>query len=125
MTKIAQGTPVGPRLEGPGQLGVTTHANGYWIPFDDFNTVMSIAIGTLSVVAGIWFLFLVITGAISYMQSGGDQNKAEAARNKITTGAIGVVVVLAAVFIADFVGNILGFDILNPGQFFFNLGTLF
>ncbi len=85
-------------------------------PLQNFNDIFSIAIGMLTIVAGIWFIFLLITGAISYMQSGGDQAQTEAARKKITTAVTGIIVVIATIFIADFVGFLLGFDILNPGQ---------
>ena len=111
------GQPIGPTLSGPGELGNTDG----WAPGELLNTVLSSAIGILSVVAGVWFLFLLITGAISYMQAGGDQNKVDAAQKKITTGVIGIIAVFAAVFIADFVGYIFDIDILNPGNFILRL----
>lgn len=108
------GQPIGPTLSGPGELGNTDSA---WDPGGLFNTTLSAAVGILSVIAAIYFLFLLITGSISYMQAGGDQGKAEEARKKITTAIIGLIIVLGAVFLADFVGFILGFDLLNPGNF--------
>ena len=108
------GETIGPRLKGPGNLGNT---EGTFLPWTKFNNVLSISIGVLSIIAAIWFLFILITGAISYMQAGGDKGKVEEARKKITTGFIGILIVISAIFIANFVGYILGFDILNPGEF--------
>ena len=51
------------------------------------------------------------------MTAGGDKQKLETARSKITTAMIGLVIVIAAVFIIDFVGSLFGIDnILNPGE---------
>lgn len=111
---------IGPVLQGPGELGDTSPG---WTPWTQFNQILSIAIGILTAIAAIWFLFLLITGALSYMQAGGDQGKAEEARKKITTAIIGLIIVVAAIFIADFIGFILGFDLLNPGNFLMEIGS--
>lgn len=86
-----------------------------------FNQVLSAIIGIMTVSAGIYFIFLFITGGIQYLTSGGDKAATEAARGRITMAVTGLVIVVAAVFIIDVIGTILGFDILNPGEFVLNL----
>ncbi len=82
-----------------------------------FTNFLSKAIGLITVVAAIWFTFNFIVGAIGIISSGGDKAKMEAARNKITTGLIGLVVVIAAIFIVSLFGELIGFSIiLDPAQ---------
>ena len=47
------------------------------------------------------------------MLAGGDEKAAESARRSLTTGFIGLMIVVAAFFIAGLIGRILGVDILN------------
>jgi hypothetical protein len=76
----------------------------------------------LTIVAGIWFIFVFITGAISVIGSGGDKVKVEAARNRILHGIIGLAVTVAAIFTIELIGRILGLDlILNPAEFVENI----
>ena len=83
-----------------------------------FNTFISGAIGVMTVIAAIWFLFVLITGAISMISSGGDKTAMANAQKRITNGLIGLVVVIASVFIIELIGKIFGFNlILNPGDF--------
>lgn len=79
-----------------------------------FTSVLSGAIGLLTVIAGIWFIFLLVTGAIGIMTSGGDKQAAEGAKKRITNALIGLLIVVAGIFIVDFVGGILGLNILDP-----------
>lgn len=84
-------------------------------PGSVFTQTLSKIIGVLTVVAFIWFTFQFIFGAIRIVTSGGDKAALEAARKQITTGIIGLVVVVAAIFIVGLIGTILGIpDILNP-----------
>jgi len=78
-----------------------------------FNQFIRSTIGLLTIVAFIWFLFLLIFGAIGVLTSGGDKAKVSDAKSRITTGLIGLVIIIAAVFIADLIGTILGIDILG------------
>ncbi len=110
MMKLLADIPLGPQLIGPGPLG-TSGANAP----TQFNSTLSKIIGVLTVVAFIWFTFQVILGAIGIVSSGGDKAGVEKARKQITTGIVGVVMVVAAIFIVSLIGQILGIkDILNP-----------
>lgn len=81
-----------------------------------FNQVISSIIGVMTVVAGIWFIFQFIIGAFGYLTSGGDKTKTQEAQQKITTSIIALVIIVAAVFIIDLVGKLLGLEILRPGD---------
>lgn len=101
------------QISGLGPLGVN--------PSDapnKFNQILTLLIGILTLIAGVWFFFLLITGGIAWMAAGGDQRKLSEARSRITTGLIGLVIVVAAIFIIQIIGNLLGFgDILNPASY--------
>ncbi len=82
-----------------------------------FNKFLSSTIGVMTIIAIIWFIFVFIGGAIGIISSGGDKAALEAARKKITTGIVGIVVVIAAVFIIDLIGDLIGIpNILNPAE---------
>jgi len=79
-----------------------------------FTNIISSVIGLMTVVAAIWFLILLITGAIGYMSAGGDKTAVETARKKITNGLIGFIIVIISIFIVKLVGYLLGIpNILN------------
>ncbi len=102
--------PLGPGFSGFGPLG-TPQGNGS----GQFTDTLSKIIGVITVVGFIWFTFQVIFGALRIISSGGDKAGIEAARKQITTGIIGVVVMIAGIFIVSLIGQILGLNnILNP-----------
>lgn len=101
-------------FEGFGPLG---NPSGSGI--DTFTSFISSAIGLMTIIAFIWFIFLLITGAIGIMTAGGDKQALEGARKKITNGITGLVVVIIATFILNLLGTLLGIpNILNLGQLF-------
>jgi len=72
----------------------------------------------MTIIASIWFIFLFITGAIGIMTAGGDKNSLETSKKRLTNGFIGLVIIIAAIFIIRTVGFVLGVDyLLNPGGF--------
>ena len=84
-----------------------------------FSRFISTTIGLMTIVAIIWFAFVLISGAIGMMGAGGDKQAMESARKRITSGLIGLVVVIAALFILDLVGTLFGIpNILNIGELF-------
>lgn len=90
--------PAGP-LSNPGDQGGLLLAN-----------VLSAAIGILTIVAAIWFLFNIITGGIAIIGAGSDKAKVEGARTKITNGVVGLIVVFTAVMLVNFVTFLLGIE---------------
>jgi hypothetical protein len=73
-----------------------------------FTQFISGAIGLMTIIAIIWFVLLIITGAINIMSSGGDKAAMESARKRITSGVIGLVVIVAALFIIQLIGRLIG-----------------
>ncbi len=83
-----------------------------------FSDVLSLIIGVMTVVAAIWFVFNTLVGAIGIISASGDKNAYEQARQRITTGILGLIVVISAVFLVDVIGQLLGFNaILDPAGF--------
>ena len=75
-----------------------------------FANLLRIAI----VVSGFALLLYLIWGGLEWLTSGGDKNKVESARNRITNAVVGVVILVASVAIVTFLGSYLGLNILNP-----------
>lgn len=119
MKSLAADIPLGPGFSGFGPLGN---------PGNDapslFNRFITSAVGVMSVIAFVWFIFLLLSGAYGLMGAGGDKEKLETARKKITSGIIGIVFIIAALFIIDLVGFLLGVpNILNPAELIKNIGV--
>lgn len=83
-----------------------------------FTNFISSAIGVITVVAIIWFVFLVITGAFGFLSAGSDKTAVESARKKLINGLTGLVVVILGIFVVRLVGYLIGIpDILNISNF--------
>ena len=67
-----------------------------------------IAISFVLIVAAIAFFFMLVLGGIKWITSGGDKGKTEAARNQITAGLVGLVIVFAAWAILKLVESFFG-----------------
>lgn len=103
-------------LKGFGQLGLEF---GVGTPILVFTKFLSSTIGLISLIAVIWFIFTLILGAVGIITSGGDKNAMESSKKKITSGVIGLLATIFAIFIIRFIGFIFGIpDILNPTAVF-------
>lgn len=108
-------------FKGIGPLGEAENwtKSGLLGPSYRFAQVISIAIGTMTIIAFIWFIFTLFTGALAWITSGGDKVKVQNAQKQISNGLIGVVIVISAIFLFRLFGNIIGieslsiFDLLN------------
>jgi hypothetical protein len=69
--------------------------------------LLSIALRTLIVIAGIYALFNFIFAGYAYLSSAGDPKAAQNASSKITQSVIGLTVAAGAFVIAGIVGQIL------------------
>ncbi|QLG69921.1 MAG: hypothetical protein CH104c_0690 [Candidatus Woesebacteria bacterium] len=119
---IAADIPLSPNegFKGFGRLGLE-QSNPETAP-TIFNSFISGVIGVLTIVAGLWFIFVFVSGAIAMISSGGDKGALESARKRIFNALIGLVVVVASIFLIELVGKILGISlILNPAQFVENI----
>jgi UDP-N-acetylmuramyl pentapeptide phosphotransferase/UDP-N-acetylglucosamine-1-phosphate transferase len=83
---------------------------------DFFQDLIPRMVGLAFLVGVLVFFFIMITGAIQWITSGGDKAGIESARGKITNAIVGVVILLSLFallkVIEDFFGiNILALDI--------------
>lgn len=107
------------------QLGGSVDGLGAFIPSgeDDVGTkltdLFSQSIGFLTVAAGLAFLIYFMLGGLQWITAGGDKGKVDAAKTQMTNGAIGMIIIVAAYGIVWIVGQVLGFDILNPYETLF------
>ena len=86
-----------------------------------FESVLSTAIGIITIVGIIIFVFYILIGAIGIITAGNDKAVVEAARRKIFTGLIGIAILVAVIFVVEIMGRFLGFDILNPAEIILRL----
>ena len=67
----------------------------------------------LFVAAGLILLFLLIFGGFELMTSAGDPEKTKKAQAKITSAIVGFLIIFLSYWIAQALGIMLGFDLLN------------
>ncbi|HOX96397.1 MAG TPA: pilin [Candidatus Woesebacteria bacterium] len=79
-----------------------------------FGNIISNVITALSVVGGLAFVIFFTLGGLKWLTAGGDKSKVQEAQQQMTQGVIGLVAVVASLFVVGIVGSVLGIDILNP-----------
>jgi hypothetical protein len=102
-------------ITGSGKF-LPSEAGGEVSGIGQIENIISMVLGFLTVVAGLAFLIYFIIGGLNWVTAGGDEKKVETAKNYMTNGAIGLIVIVAGYAIAWIVGNVLGIDILNPSS---------
>jgi hypothetical protein len=108
--------PIGNSFSGKGIYGLEGQSAGNSPAL--LSNILTSIVGLLTLVAGIWFMFLLITGGIAWIGSGGDKGKLAEARSRMITGVIGLTIIVAALFIAEIIGGLIGLgDILNPTNY--------
>jgi hypothetical protein len=70
-------------------------------------------VGIAFSIGAIVFLFVMITGAIQWITSGGDKAALESARGKIANAIIGIVVLMATFAVIKLVESFFGINILT------------
>lgn len=101
---------IGKQLESR-KFGVPAPAQGGIV-----GTVLKNAISLLFIVGGIGVLIYFIWGALDWILSGGDKEKVASARKKITNAIIGLILLSLSYFIVGLVGDIVGYNPLQPIQ---------
>ena len=76
--------------------------------------VISNVLGILTTVGGLLFIYTFLQGAINWISAGGDSGKIQKARDQMTQGVIGLIILVAAYAIIGLIGSVAGIDILNP-----------
>lgn len=114
MKLLAVNPPLG-TLEGLGPLGKIKDTVD---AFTKFSGVLSIGIGILTISAGIWFIVQIFAGSFQWLTSGGEKQALQNAQKRITNACVGLFVVIFAYALISIIGQVLGFNPLNP---FFSL----
>jgi uncharacterized protein YacL len=83
--------------------------------------VINRAIAYAIIIAGFLSVIFIFFGGISFILSGGQEDKIRQAVSTIRYAIIGLIVTLLAVVIVGFVGRALGLDIIR----YINLGEIF
>lgn len=106
MTKYLAQIELAPEggYKGFGPLGLEGNEVGSIV----FTNLLTSAIGLITLIAIIWFVFVLLTGALGIITSGGDKGANESAKKKITSGIIGLVVTISALFVVNLIGTIFG-----------------
>lgn len=91
-------------LKGFGPLGLEQGQEGISV----FTTFLSSAVGLITIIGIIWMVFIIITGSVAIISSGGDKQALESAKKKITNGIIGLVVLVSSLFVLSFIGKLIG-----------------
>lgn len=80
--------------------------------FSNLGDVVTKALPYVFTLAGIALLFVIISGGITLMTSGGDPAKTKEGYGKIISGIIGFLIIFASYFIAQLVQTMLGMRFL-------------
>ena len=70
-------------------------------------------IGIVMAIAAIIFFFILITGGIKWLTSGGDEKKVAAARASLTSALVGLAIVFASWAIMKLLGDVLGINFFS------------
>lgn len=101
---------------GLGPFGAKTATSGTAALSQIASTISSI-IGFMTIAAGIWFMFEMLFAGYEWISAGGDAKKLETARERLTHGFMGLLIVVGAWALLAITGQFLGTDLLitNPG----------
>ncbi len=95
----------GQQVQTPGGLQNTSNVTISSLIFFGINMLIFAAIALASI-------FLVVSG-VQWIMSGGDKQKIESARKRITLIVTGLIIVLGAVLILNLVGGVFGINFMQ------------
>lgn len=100
-----------------------TNPGGYQPKGDDIGSYTSSAenllsnvLGILTIVAGLTFMIQFLIGGLTWITAGGKADKVEKAKDMMTNGAIGLIIVVMSYSIVWIIGQVIGIEILEPGN---------
>lgn len=79
-----------------------------------FNNAVSVLIGLLTILAALYFMFQIFISGYDWITAGGDSNKINIARNRLTHGLLGLTVVVSAYALIGLVSSMFGIMVFNP-----------
>jgi hypothetical protein len=106
-------------IKGIGPFGFENAAVSAGETRTQLGTILSTVVTTLTVVGGLAFVIFFTLGGLKWLTAGGDKTKVSEAQTQMTQGVIGLVAIVAGLFIVGIIGGVLGIDYLNPFQTLF------
>lgn len=76
--------------------------------------LMAVLFRTTTLIGGLALFLYFAWGGIEWLTAGGDKDKVEKARNRLTNAAIGLAILMGTIAISILLSEIFQFDILNP-----------
>lgn len=113
---LAQSTSLGGKLKSIGGYDPAQVEGGKGLAVTQFTTFASNLLSLITTVGGLMFLLYFVLGGLSWITAGGDKTKVDDAKSKMTSAAIGLIVIASAYAISFIIGKVLGIDILNPSK---------
>jgi hypothetical protein len=71
-------------------------------------------IGVITMISALFFIVYFFLAAFQWITAGGDSGAINKARDKMTQGVIGLIIIIASYSVIGLVGTVIGLDILNP-----------
>lgn len=120
-TLLAQSTSIGTIQPATNAFSLNSQSNnldvnGNIIAANNLEKFITNAIGALTVIGGLMFIFYFVMGGLTWISAGGDKGKIEKAREQMTQGVIGMVVIVIAYGLIGVISTFLGLKILNPAD---------
>lgn len=105
----------GNTIPGAGYESCSVDTNKFSFP--DIGNLIQIVVQTAIIIAGLGAFIFLVVGGFQYLTSGGDKVHAQAARDRITYAILGLVIIVAAIAVANILGSVFGVNILGNIQF--------
>ena len=107
------------------QVGDLNSSNQGYFSGGDLPTslpnLLSNLISLLTLVAGVAFIFWFVIGAVNWITSAGDPNKAKKASQQILNAIIGLIITAIALPVLSVIGDLVGIPITDPVTLLNNL----
>ena len=116
MNKLAAEIKFG-ELRGFGKLGLEWSTSPS-SSLDILSGVLSLVIGLITVVGGLYFVYTFLSASLSLIGSQGDKEHFANARKKILNAVVGFIVLICGIFLVKLLGSLFGLDILNLPKIF-------
>jgi cytochrome bd-type quinol oxidase subunit 2 len=110
-------------IKGIGPFGFETNPVSAGETQTQFGSMISTIVTTITVVGGLAFVIFFTLGGLKWLTAGGDKTKVQEAQTQMTQGVIGLVAIVAGLFVVGIVGGVLGIDFLNPFKTLFGVIT--
>ena len=82
-------------------------------PSNFLGLVLPNFIGLVMVAGAVFFVFMILWGAVQWILSGGDKAAIEGARGRITSALVGIILLLSSFALIKIIETFFGIDILS------------